>query len=481
MKDSAYTLAVRDPAGRRAYFNTRSGTLRLMSAAEFDACQAAVSGRAPLATAAPLLAALATDGFLIDDGEDEFAAIQAAHHAARTSRETLHLVIAPSLACNLACPYCFEADKAHRVMPAAVDDRLAALVCEAAANGTRRLAVTWYGGEPLIAWRALQRLSERCIALAAELGLAYSADIVTNGTLLTPERARRLAGLGVTRAQISLDGPPDIHDRRRTSKSGEPTFASTLDAIIAAAATMQVAVRINACREVAERIEEVLSLLAARGLNRCVSAYVAPLRALPPGVGRPQPAPVEQGSRRPIVPLHPREAAELAFRFDDLARRYGFPTHPTGLPEPRGHACIADHDQSWLIEPGGTVQKCDWTIGIGEEAVGRLGFDGIALDQSFARWRDHSVFDHPRCAACQMLPLCLGSCPLRLMQGEDCCIPFKQGWPRTVARAAGLQPERIEVIPAALAGEQLHGVTAEGLSGAVPARRPRFLLGRWRG
>jgi uncharacterized protein len=89
------------------------------------------------------------------------------------------------------------------------------------------VTVAWQGGEPTLMGVDFFR---RAVALADELarpGQQLQHTIQTNGTLLTDEwcellaRHRFLVG-------ISIDGPPDLHDRYRVDKRGGPTSAKVL-------------------------------------------------------------------------------------------------------------------------------------------------------------------------------------------------------------------------------------------------------------
>ena len=459
MKDSAYNLCARDADGNYYLFNSRRGAAHVMTARAYEAFWKAANGAGDLDGAGKTRRDLLDKGFLVDDEADELSEILSAHRQARQSRERLELLLAPSMACNLDCFYCFESNRYAGRMSAAVQANIVRLVRRAFEAGTGRLEVTWYGGEPLLAFAVVDRLSKQFLALCGELGREYSAEIVTNATLMNHEKARQLAAWNVKRAQITLDGVPELHDARRIARNRKPTFHRILDGIEAAAAHMRVSVRINACRTVAARLDELLEILAARGLHRVVSVYVAPLQK----VENPTfPAPYS-GSRAPSAAARPhvqrldaldgREAADLELHFNDLLWKHGFALSNC-LPEPRQTTCMADRDHSWLIEANGVVQKCYWTAGLRAEAVGHLAADGIVSREPCHKWQEWTTLRDPGCLQCVMLPLCLGRCPLKhLNRGSDYCPPFKHNWVRALARSAGVPEEQLVPVRLPLAAD----------------------------
>lgn len=364
---------------------------------------------------------------------------------------------------------CFESNRYAGRMSAAVQSNIARLVRRYFDSGTKRLDVTWYGGEPLLAFSVVERLSKRFLSLCEEFGREYSAEIVTNGTLMSHEKAQQLASWKVKRAQITLDGVPELHDARRVPKNRKPTFCTILDGIDAAAAHMHVSVRINVCRKVAARLEELLQILAARGLNRVVSVYVAPLQKVEDRKTLPSRGPqarvssvAPQPDGEQLDALDGREAADLELRFNDLLWKYGFAVS-NRLPEPRCTTCMADKEHSWLIEANGDVQKCYWTAGLRAEAAGRLTEDGIAPREPYRKWQDWTAFRNTGCLQCIMLPICLGRCPLKhLNHKSDYCPAFKHNWVRVLARAAGVPDGQLVPVQLPLAGENVGRLARAG-------------------
>jgi MoaA/NifB/PqqE/SkfB family radical SAM enzyme len=122
--------------------------------------------------------------------------------------------------CNLKCTYCLT-ESAPRVDARALGaDRMLDLAREAAALGFRELGIT--GGEPFLE----PDMPER-IALLAEI---LPVVVLTNGTLFSPDRLRRLRELGGrdVKLQISLDSSnPIANDTMR----GPDNFRKVVDAI----------------------------------------------------------------------------------------------------------------------------------------------------------------------------------------------------------------------------------------------------------
>lgn len=149
-----------------------------------------------------------------------------------TLRAPFHVLAKPTgPICNLDCEYCFFLSK-ESLYPGdrfrMSDDVLADYIGQyLASQPDGEVTVAWQGGEPTLMGVDFFR---RAVALADELarpGQQLQHTIQTNGTLLTDEwcellaRHRFLVG-------ISIDGPPDLHDRYRVDKRGGPTSAKVL-------------------------------------------------------------------------------------------------------------------------------------------------------------------------------------------------------------------------------------------------------------
>jgi uncharacterized protein len=124
--------------------------------------------------------------------------------------------------CNIKCTYCFEGKDPQWLGDHDAFPRLVETICRAAVLRTSPLIVSFYGGEPLLAYRVIKELVATLEGRVGPERLRFR--IATNGLLLTPDVQGFLLahGFGV---QVSLDGPPDVIDVHRKDHRGRGTSA----------------------------------------------------------------------------------------------------------------------------------------------------------------------------------------------------------------------------------------------------------------
>ena len=162
---------------------------------------------------------------LVEDDRDEFYNIKYLTHLQRFTGNYLELTLNPTLHCNFACPYCFENTKRSVYMTDEVENALIDFVKKL--NHVKSLHVTWFGGEPLMAF-------DRIVSLTKQLkqqNIGYSSSMITNGYLLTGTVVERLDDLSISSIQITIDGLADAHNKRRPLVSGGGTFEKIIENI----------------------------------------------------------------------------------------------------------------------------------------------------------------------------------------------------------------------------------------------------------
>ncbi len=128
--------------------------------------------------------------------------------------------------CNLRCSHCYQDGSRSGEMTLGEITSVIDEVSELIASWEEAYAVrfessfTVTGGEPFLR-------SDFSDILDALKQSGFDTYVLTNGTLISRERAMELVDLGVRGVQISLEGPEHIHDSIR----GAGSFAASLNGI----------------------------------------------------------------------------------------------------------------------------------------------------------------------------------------------------------------------------------------------------------
>ena len=224
LKESNYNF-IYDDLGKDqiVFYNSRTGALAVVHEAQYQQFKAFQETGKEIEDT-EFLNNLLKCGYLLPAGVDEKFLIKTNVMLGRYNKSLLSLTIAPTMACNFRCIYCFEQGHyGNRLMDQSTQDHLMEFI-EKHLGGVKYLSVAWFGGEPLVGMPVIESLSQRIIALCKEKNVQYSASIITNGYLLTKEVAEKLKEYHVRSAQITVDGPKEIHDTRRPMANGQGTY-----------------------------------------------------------------------------------------------------------------------------------------------------------------------------------------------------------------------------------------------------------------
>jgi len=342
--------------------------------------------------------------YIVHDNIDELKLIKYKHLSGKFNNESLGLTIAPTLSCNFECPYCYENPKQSFIKEDVVKGILE-MVSEAAKR-KKGIYITWYGGEPLIAKDILFDMSQKMINICRENETNYSAYIVTNGYLINDEIICKFKEAKINSMQITIDGPPYIHNKRRKLKgSDEGTFDVILSNVKKLSeAGMNVTIRVNIDKTNIDKLEELLDILEINGLKNIqltlgqVTAYT------------------EACASVAETCLNTEEFAKVNIILQDILHKRGFISHGYPYyPGTKANYCTADSISSFVVDPDGYMYKCWNDIGNIKRAVGNIKkFKEILDHDMYARHINYilwSPFDHKECIECELLPICMGGCP----------------------------------------------------------------------
>jgi len=128
--------------------------------------------------------------------------------------------------CNLGCSYCFASQGDYGTPKRMMSEETARrsvdfLLSNSGAH--KSVTIVFFGGEPLMNLKLIRRLVDYANEAGAKAGKQVDFTMTTNATYLTREVIDFLSEshIGVS---VSIDGPKEYHDLRRTYKNGHGSY-----------------------------------------------------------------------------------------------------------------------------------------------------------------------------------------------------------------------------------------------------------------
>ncbi|MDW8325347.1 MAG: radical SAM protein, partial [Anaerolineales bacterium] len=324
------------------------------------------------------------------------------------------------------CIYCYETFPAGR-MRKSVREGIKKFIAKQ--EGLKYLHIAWFGGEPLLASDVVIELSQFFHEYCQIHSISLSSDMTTNGSLLVPEVFEQIVQYGVRSFQITIDGLPEDHDKRRVTIHGEGTFANILANLRYMKSTRHsfiVGLRNNFDPESIVKVNDFIGLMKAEfGGDPRFKLFFRP-------IGR-----LGGANDQSLMVCEAREAERIMMQAQRLAVEAGFRGGCSAnlghnrVLEPFSFVCYAANPRSFIISPQGKIYKC--TIELGEKErniVGRLSNEGeLELDPiKMALWTESDGRrEGAKCHACFFAPACVGAvCPKEWMDRNDCSCPTEK-------------------------------------------------------
>lgn len=139
--------------------------------------------------------------------------------------------------CNMSCSYCWSrggsfGKPGHLMTLEDAAKVISLIVSLLEASRAERICVNFYGGEPLLNFAALEKITLELLQWEERLGECFDFTVDTNGLLLEGEKAQFLAR-HFSHVGVSVDGREEVHNRQRPGKSGESTWQQIASNILA--------------------------------------------------------------------------------------------------------------------------------------------------------------------------------------------------------------------------------------------------------
>ena len=147
--------------------------------------------------------------------------------------------------CNMACTYCYQHNKSHKMMSFETAKKFIDLLLDADERSCKYITSTTtpavildiIGGEPLMNIEVIDQLTdyfiEQCIIRKHPWATNFRIGITTNGLLYFDPKVQEYIAKNRDHLSlnISIDGNKTLHDRSRIDKAGNPTYDRAMAAV----------------------------------------------------------------------------------------------------------------------------------------------------------------------------------------------------------------------------------------------------------
>ncbi|HLM66871.1 MAG TPA: radical SAM protein [Longimicrobium sp.] len=361
-------------------------------------------------------------GYLVEAGSNELDRFRVQYMQQQWRQDTLQFILLASEDCNFRCVYCYEKFERGTMTPE-TREGLKRLV-EKRAPRLDRMSVSWFGGEPLYGWEAIEDLEPFLNDAASRYGINFTQHMTTNAYLLDEERTTKLLDWGCKRYQITVDGLPEEHDCKRVGRDGSPTYHVILDNLRSLASRktqFTVDLRVNFDNQNFPRLGAFMEALSEDFGGD--SRFKLRFRAVGKWGGANDASLDTCGTTdtKAVLRELQRKASEVG-----LAQESGI----IGVADPGSNVCYAARPYNFIVGATGKLMKCTIALyEMEENIVGQLHPDGTleVNDHQMAHWVAPHFESDTMCKSCYILPGCQGAaCPLpRVREGKRSCCGTK--------------------------------------------------------
>lgn len=364
---------------------------------------------------ANILLTLKRKGYVyeIEEHEDRFLNYRFREYEEkiRTSLPVFYLY--PTYACNLRCSYCFQDHSALK--SAVIDDECLQAAFESMdylqeRSPSKELPYfVIFGGEPLLKRKRQSEVIQKTLEESNNRG--WKPKIVSNGVDLE-FYTDMLSSYKLEYIQVTVDGPEEIHNKRRISATSGGTFAPIIRGVQKAVDNnIKIAIHINVDAQNLPLLPELAHFFVEQGWkgNNLIVPYLAPMRDI---------SCMEYEHRLPEhVSLH--QIFDFYRNCEDMsvihlvgwvgAEIFRKVLETGHLPSPQFKFCGGNMTR-YCFDLNGDVYTCVDSAGVEEYKVGRF-FPTLEIDESvLGSWRNRSILCMQKCTSCNLALVCGGGC-----------------------------------------------------------------------
>lgn len=308
--------------------------------------------------------------------------------------------------CNLHCAYCYE-QKIKQKGDNYLKKRLSAgqinnifrCIDQIISGKERVINITLFGGEPFLMEN--KGIVELIVNKAIENG--YTVDAISNGLNLL-EFSNLLKPDKIGFVQITIDGPEEVHNKRRNIAGG--SFKGIIRGIENSLANgVQISVRMNIDNSNVNYVKELVSFFSAQGWLENDNFSFSP-----------EPLTFEDMTKTlNSIEIFDRIKTDKRLKsqyFKQYFSPYGNKkSNGLEFPNFKCYHCSAMNSM-YIFDPFENIYPCLEVVGDEGFAIGSYKNGLKWNDTILNKWKNRTVKEIDRCLECPYALFCAGGCPI---------------------------------------------------------------------
>ena len=347
-----------------------------------------------------ILKSLKENQFIVDDDYNEKEIVQYGRMKELNDFSLYHLIINPTLDCNLSCWYCYEHKyRGSKIADSIVEGIKKHINWKLENEPFSTLKLSFFGGEPFYDYPPIESIIGFARKLCADNNKILYLDFTTNGTLLTKNIVTFLSDYSC-QFEITIDGNKQQHNKiKHTSDRSIDTYSMTFKNVRMIQSQVPdslIFLRINfdgnTLKDFEDIYEDILRMDKKRTIVILKKIWQVDDKAV---------------SNEEVVKVA-RKLQSAGFKVDYYTQ---------------GKLCFAERLNEAVINYDGKVFKCTTVSDFNSEnSYGYLDLESGQIVWNVSKQaKDCNTPTPSNCLKCRMYPMCYGPCPNQINVGNTEC------------------------------------------------------------
>ncbi len=372
-----------------------------------------------------ILQLMGQKGFVLPSDIDEHVLLDRYYRIKNSAEFIPGILIDLTYECNFDCVYCYEKFVPSKFTPPKrfsrkMEDKTIEWVSKHIVSG-KAFSVFFFGGEPLLEKEKLFRITEKINKLCEKREAKLYVSITTNGYLMDKSFVDRLSKYHIRAIQITLDGPREIHDKRRFLKTGEPTFDKIWHNIEYATKVFPpftITIRTNIDKTNQRYIKELLDVVKNSSFGDRVGIGFGKVWFSPDKTGK-----IKDKQGMKLCEIEDRDFAKLSDRLGiELKSFYKDNSFKARIKRLDYLPCVAQGDRFFAIDTSGNIYKCFIDASDYSHTIGNISKEFSWSNEILLKYLTFVPWKEKPCSDCPVIPMCFGGCVnRRLFREKNFC------------------------------------------------------------